>query len=432
MILLWAGVAAGLGGCSGAAVAPGSGASTRAWFEADLLTGYDDSGNPTATLTVSLPYRRLVFRRVEDGYESRYRIRAIQRRGKQALRLREWPGIVHVADYEQTRQQKMVRRTVTLDLADTPTATEDPLWVEVQVEVEGTHRQGRRFLRVRRGPAVRGGLALGELALYRLRDPFASPANDLEVLARALPDPALFVRAEQSDFDLATGEPWLFVRIFDLREGATEASFPLQVEVLDAEGSGPRWSRTITAARLGTETEVLVKLPAEAFDFGPHRIRVRLPGADPAETRLDDRGLDLADDESWKANLRRMEVLGPREEIEAMRHAPVPERASLWEAYWRARDPDPQTAENEALEQFFRRVSYARRHFADGFRDGSLSDRGRVWILHGRPDRVETTSPAYDAFVVYEVWTYEDARIVYYFQDRDGLGNWRLVWQERF
>jgi hypothetical protein len=76
-------------------------------------------------------------------------------------------------------------------------------------------------------------------------------------------------------------------------------------------------------------------------------------------------------------------------------------------------------------------VSYARANLRDGFRDGALSDRGRIWVRHGRPDSVETTTPGYDSNISYEVWRYPRVGRVYYFQDSDGLGRYRLVWQDR-
>src|SRR5688572_7868853 len=42
------------------------------------------------------------------------------------------------------------------------------------------------------------------------------------------------------------------------------------------------------------------------------------------------------------------------------------ERERLVEIFWRMRDPTPDTEENEAREEHYRRIAYANEHFASG------------------------------------------------------------------
>lgn len=55
---------------------------------------------------------------------------------------------------------------------------------------------------------------------------------------------------------------------------------------------------------------------------------------------------------------------------------------------WRAIDPTPDTAANEAKRDFSGRVAYANAHYSV-FEKGMLSDRGRVWIQFGEPDDIK-------------------------------------------
>jgi GWxTD domain-containing protein len=65
------------------------------------------------------------------------------------------------------------------------------------------------------------------------------------------------------------------------------------------------------------------------------------------------------------------------------------EREHFLEDYWRARDPSPGTAENEAYDEFVKRVEYANRTFTRaGLQKGMLSDMGRTYIRYGPPDEV--------------------------------------------
>lgn len=61
------------------------------------------------------------------------------------------------------------------------------------------------------------------------------------------------------------------------------------------------------------------------------------------------------------------------------------ERARFVEEFWRARDPRPETPENEFRREFEKRVAFADSRFAQGEKRGSETDRGMVFILLGPP-----------------------------------------------
>ncbi|GAB4243413.1 MAG: hypothetical protein Kow00109_19180 [Acidobacteriota bacterium] len=64
------------------------------------------------------------------------------------------------------------------------------------------------------------------------------------------------------------------------------------------------------------------------------------------------------------------------------------ERERFIEEFWRRRDPDPRTPENEFKTEHYRRIAYANEHFTAAV-PGWQSDRGRIYIIHGPPDAVE-------------------------------------------
>ena len=65
------------------------------------------------------------------------------------------------------------------------------------------------------------------------------------------------------------------------------------------------------------------------------------------------------------------------------------ERERFIEEFWRRRDPDPDTDENEYREEYYERIAYANEHFASGI-PGWKTDRGRIWIMYGKPDETES------------------------------------------
>ncbi len=65
------------------------------------------------------------------------------------------------------------------------------------------------------------------------------------------------------------------------------------------------------------------------------------------------------------------------------------ERDNFIEQFWQRRNPDPDSTENAYKEEHYRRIAYANEHFAAGI-PGWKTDRGRMYIMHGAPDQIES------------------------------------------
>ena len=65
------------------------------------------------------------------------------------------------------------------------------------------------------------------------------------------------------------------------------------------------------------------------------------------------------------------------------------ERDNFIEAFWQRRDPTPDTEENEFKEDHYARIAYTNEHFAAGI-PGWKTDRGRMYIMYGKPDEIES------------------------------------------
>lgn len=65
------------------------------------------------------------------------------------------------------------------------------------------------------------------------------------------------------------------------------------------------------------------------------------------------------------------------------------ERDAFIEQFWARRNPDPNSPENSFREEHYRRIAYANEHFASG-EPGWKTDRGRIYIMWGPPDNVES------------------------------------------
>src|SRR4051812_23379573 len=65
------------------------------------------------------------------------------------------------------------------------------------------------------------------------------------------------------------------------------------------------------------------------------------------------------------------------------------ERDQFIEAFWQRRNPNPDSEDNEFKDEHYRRIEYANEHFAAG-KPGWMTDRGRIYIVYGPADEVES------------------------------------------
>jgi GWxTD domain-containing protein len=119
------------------------------------------------------------------------------------------------------------------------------------------------------------------------------------------------------------------------------------------------------------------------------------------------------------------------------------EREQFIEQFWRRRDPDPDTDENEYREQYYERIAYANEHFASGI-PGWKTDRGRIYIMYGKADDVEShpaggpyDRPSYHgggttSTYPFEIWFYRyipgvGSGVEIEFVDPTGSGEYRIA-----
>jgi len=117
------------------------------------------------------------------------------------------------------------------------------------------------------------------------------------------------------------------------------------------------------------------------------------------------------------------------------------ERRKFIELFWRKRDPNPQTPENEFKIEYFKRIAAANKLFGTGGIAGWRTDRGKIYILLGPPKEIQRDmklqSPATTLVSVFqgpkETWQYwgpPNPKLPYnmefVFVDKFSTGNYAL------
>jgi GWxTD domain-containing protein len=115
--------------------------------------------------------------------------------------------------------------------------------------------------------------------------------------------------------------------------------------------------------------------------------------------------------------------------VDSLRRASPEHRPDVWREFWKATDPVTLTPENEALDDYFRRVQQANIRFQDEGGPGWLTERGEVFISLGEPDEISDLSNSGLDRTGLRVlrWTYAAERLVLYFQDQTGFSRYRLT-----
>lgn len=114
--------------------------------------------------------------------------------------------------------------------------------------------------------------------------------------------------------------------------------------------------------------------------------------------------------------------------LRPLRDAQPAQRGSAWMAFVRATDPDPSTAENEALQEYLHRVQIANARYREEATAGWATDRGGVYAVLGEPDEiVEPASGDHPDRGRTLTWVYRREHLRLAFTDPSGFGHWRLT-----
>ena len=116
------------------------------------------------------------------------------------------------------------------------------------------------------------------------------------------------------------------------------------------------------------------------------------------------------------------------DEKKAYRDASVEGKQNLLSEFWSTRDPDQSTSVNELRVEYMRRLETANQRFGSTQTSGYKTDRGRVFLVYGKPDEIERNPVSVDV-KPYETWYYNsiEGGSYFVFVDKTGFGTYELV-----
>jgi len=175
----------------------------------------------------------------------------------------------------------------------------------------------------------------------------------------------------------------------------------------------------------------LADLPLSRLPPGPVTIRATLIGSgETLDAELLVAGADEWVFSSFEQALPYFAYAVDEETLQAWSEAGPLSRSLLWEQFWRATDSVPSTESNEYLREYFARMTVANDRFPEADAPGWQSDRGRVFVQLGDPDREMIHPPRISGQSTLIEWAYEESlpfAVQLFFEAGTGYGAYSLT-----
>ncbi len=401
----------------------------RTSFALSVGQSLDDEGNVLLVVNVSVPYRRLVFLRRGERYESRFRIYVNVKDGNGAqVRGEVWEESAVVVSYEETKSTSSVASA-----QGTFPVEPDEYDVEVSVEVIDTSLRYTQKKTIEILGRESGKFRIGDPAFFTSRtDTRGEHPSTGQIAVRPCAEPGksgfrLNDQAVYADFNIW---PRIVFNLVAPSEAIEDEAYTVSSRVRDKRRNVVLYNRIYLQASDSGYQRLCMDVSIDDLPIGDYEISVAvdLPGADRKAvskgrfTILLNRGTL---EEHFDETMEILSLYADRDELEELAESTRENRVAAWNRFWRGKDPNPSSKVNEGLGEFLHRLEYVLRAFSS-FSPGWRTDRGRTYMRNGRPDNVvDRQGRAYGTN--YQLWFYYSRGIVYIFEDMLGTGDYRLL-----
>ncbi|MFN8176490.1 MAG: GWxTD domain-containing protein [bacterium] len=371
----------------------------RPSFLVDATTEAAAGDSVDVAVSWQVPVRELAFRAEDEVLRARYEIAVVFDRDGRQCAAELWERRVRLRTLAESHDQQRLsrgRRTVRLPQG------EYELRVSVTDRTSGASSTASANLDAR---ARKSGIGLSDLRLVRYTKggAEANPSHDVPL-----------------------GETGHVVRAVVRSATGGEETVELRWKISDPGGGVTlQGDSTVT---VGTEPRTVdFALGTDRLAPGAHDVEVRVVGKGGGERRHLQLQARLTP--SWFTihrgeALEILSLVAGDDDIGALRAAEGTSWPDALASFWKAHDPSPGTEDNEFIRDVEDRVETATTLFVEPFRSpGWRTDRGRVWVRYGRPDRRSTSTGDFDR-PGREVWEYDSPRRVFVFVDRGSGEYW--------
>ncbi len=392
-------------------------------FELSVRQIFDPENRPVIVVTTSIPYSRLVFLLEGDVYVSRYRVfLEIRPKKGKGFRGEVWEEVVTAERYGATQSNKNVStssRKFDIEPGE--------YRVKVSIEVIDTSLRFAREREIRIVEHGQGVLVVSEpVFMIPLRSSDSEKPRAGQMSIHLCGEDEAFLQSPNAiyhGFDLWTRVSHTIVGPF------SGERLDVTARVFDARSRVLLYNHSLLAGTGEGHLQLCIDFQIDRLQLGEYTVEVSalLPGG--AERAAASGKFSVLFTRSsftyrFDQTLEILSIIADDDELRELRGAPEEERVEAWRRFWKKRDPTSGTDSNERLDEFLSRLSYVMRTFSL-FSPGWRTDRGRVYIRHGRPDKISDASSGIGRS--YQYWYYYSLGAVFIFEDPVGTGEFQLV-----
>ena len=380
------------------------------------------SGNewiPELYLAVEIQNDRLQFTTDGDNYRAEYQISVVIRHEKDAFYKENWVETVILDNFEETNSKEIYQYKIYklyLSLQDRTdklqSGTYECLFQVRDLTSDNTYKSTRNF----------------EIPKFNSDEIRISPVSFLK-------------NSNESEYQLAFNpspaaihynQPYTAYAnvLLDSIQGIR-----LNVRIYkNEEDDGQLYCQDyLTINRDSNIVDLKYDLPSDSM--APGKYRIRFSGYASGKELNAEKEFEIYWFEKsyylYKADLaiRPMRYLLSEDEFDRVADLSYDKLDKWMEKYWAERDPTPNTNYNELKVEYFKRVQLANERFNLRYKEGWETDRGKILILYGEPDKIENRR--YDADKKpHLVWIYNKQNLTFLFVDADRDGEFTLVKDE--
>jgi GWxTD domain-containing protein len=405
------------------AMAAGPAAARGFVLHASAFMGPDRK--PSVKISAEIPFASLVFLK-EDGkfvaqYDIAVTIRDIEH-NNEVVRTAVFNGDAVADYYEDTHsREKRVRPSKSLFLPP------GQYLIEAVLAVKNTHFRYQRMTKVVVPDFLASGLGFGTPEIYFL--PFNRGYKVVRLDDFDKRSELQRADAEMIGLNVLDAQPVVQFELFVNEDVDVPLICTVYYEVRSASKTRVLYGRS--RARVVGRNDVFVLLfNAEDWAPGAYTVNLRATAAggkmnsEASVTMELDVTLAMLD-RYFDDTLEILSLIASDDELQRLETASPEMRPQEWRDFWKRRDPNPLTAANEALETLLKRVRVASERYSK-FGAAWRSDRGKVYIRYGEPDKIEQTVDQTNRGE-YEVWTYYSVNKTFVFYAQYAGGEYRLV-----
>ncbi len=223
-----------------------------------------------------------------------------------------------------------------------------------------------------------------------------------------------------------------FALFFYVYKNATDQEIDISCKITDADNKEVYSTQDNLPSTAGAfQNQFIFPVSTAGLNYGKFQAEITATNAQHTDKSVIHFTLGNADFPFSLNNIDelidQLQYIAKEKEMDYMKAGKtVAEKQKRFMEFWKSKDPNPATKKNEAMDEYYRRLFYANKHFGTTYTNGWRTDMGMVFIIFGAPSNVDKHPYDMDT-KPYEVWDYYDINKEFVFVDNDGFGDYRLV-----